>query len=143
LSLQAQILTLRKASNWREFSNDQQDKLMHLIASHRLHIPPTRIIVDSVEGNLEAQHFGSLLAKALSDATASPIGEPPGLSTCVQCIGAWVCVNENAAPTTVEDGRLIRDALEQSGVKNTKFCDDPKNSVGGSSIVKILIGPKE
>jgi hypothetical protein len=141
LALESEVLTLRAAATWREFSGSQHDSLVSLIKNLG-NAPKSKVLFDSVVGNPEAKHFGDLLAKALSDALEMPIDEPPGLSTCVQCTGVWVCVDADATEAASADGQIVRAALERAGVADAKFCTDPKNGQGGPTIVKVLVGPK-
>lgn len=137
----SELEKLRAAASWREFNKANHDKFVSLVKSLPKPIAST-VIFDSVVGNPEAKHLGDLLAKALSDALSVNIEEPRGLSTCLQCTGVWVCVNSDAAPETVENGKAIRAAFEQSGVADAKFCEDPKNAMGSQSTIKTLVGPK-
>jgi|SRR5579864_5600271 len=133
---------LEQAASWRELSRDQHDKIVALIKeSPNLH--PERVLFDSVVGNPEAQRYGNLLSAALSEGLGISISKPLGLSTCLECTGVWVCVDNDVTAETIEDGKLIRGILEASGVQGAKFCTDPKNGQGGPTVVKILVGPKE
>ena len=142
LTLESEVLKLQAAASWREFSQEGHDKLVSLMKGVP-HPPGSSLFFDSVVGNPEAKRYGSLLAKALSDAIGSPIDEPRGLSTCLECTGVWVCVNKNATAEIPEYGKAIRGALESVGVVGAQFCDDPANGQGSPTTIKIIVGPKE
>jgi hypothetical protein len=137
-----EIIALEERLAWREFLPEQHDKVVSLIAQLPKK-PTSQVVVDSVVGDPEAKRYGDLLTKALSDALNMPIEEPLGLSTCLQCTGVWICVNENATADTAQDGKIIRDVFDAVGVKGAQFCTDPRNSQGTSSTVKLIVGPKE
>jgi hypothetical protein len=140
LTLERDVLKLEAAASWREFSVTHHDRLLQLAKEHPL---SSVILFDSVLGNPEAQHYGTLLAKALTDAFKRPIESPRGLSTCLECTGVWVCVNDDAGSDTVRDAKAIEPVLKRSGVGGTKFCTDPRNGQGTPATVKVLVGPKD
>jgi Skp family chaperone for outer membrane proteins len=139
---QAETAHIKEQLAGREFTQDEHDRLVSLIRELP-HSPTSKILFDSFVGNADAKRYGGLIAKALSDAVGMPIDGPPGLSTCGECTGVWVCVNENATAETSEDGRAIRKAFELAGVSGAKFCQDPRNGQGTPTTVKVLVGPKE
>lgn len=133
---------IREAASPREFSKGQHDRLISLVK--QLPAPlSSNVVFDSVVGNAEAQRYGNHLSTALSDALGRDINMPAGLSTCLECVGVWVCVNDNATVKTSNDGKAIREVFELSGVEGAKFCTDPRNGLGTTTTVKVLIGPKE
>jgi hypothetical protein len=138
----AETARIKEAMSWREFSNAQHDRLVSL-GRGISRSPESKVLFDSVVGNPEAKRYGRLIAKALSDAIGVPIDEPLGMSTCVECTGVWVCVNESATAETLAEGKAIRGAFELAGITGAKFCTDPKNQQGTPSMVKVIVGPKE
>lgn len=125
----------------RTFSKEDHDKVVSLIKALPRPIE-SKITFDLTVGNKDAKNFGTLLAGALSDATGTTIEPPRGLSTCTECTGVWVCVNNTVTPATADDGNAIRHVFEAVGIKKVEFCNDPKNGMGGPDFVKILVGPK-
>jgi hypothetical protein len=144
LSLQSEVLKLQAAAAWRDFTKAQRDKFISLIKAHLIGVPAFTIAVDSVVGNPEARRYGAQLGSALFDALhpPKPIDGPFGLSTCLECTGVWICVNENALPGVSKDAKAIRDMLALSGVMGLKNCSDPKNGQGTPNNIKIIVGPK-
>lgn len=122
----AETARIKEQLAGREFTQDQHDRVASLIEGLPRPLAST-MLFDSAVGNGDAKRYGGLIARALSDAVGRPIDGPLGLSTCVECTGVWVCVNENATAKTSEDGRAIREAFELAGVTGAKFCRDPKN----------------
>lgn len=139
---QAETAHIREQLAGRDFTQDQHDRLVSVVKGLP-HSVTSKVIFDSAVGNLDAKRYGGLIAKALSDALGVPIDEPLGLSTCVECTGVWVCVNESATAKTAEDGKVIRQAFELAGVTGAKFCTDPRDGQGTSDTVKVIVGPKQ
>jgi hypothetical protein len=139
---QLELAKLQAQLSWREFSEAKHIELSSLIGGLARPIISV-VLFDSVVGNPEAKRYGDLIAKALSDALRVSIEGPRGLSTCLECTGVWVCVNENAVVTTSEDANAIRETFERVGVVGAKLCTDPRNGQGSPTTVKVLIGPKE
>lgn len=131
LLLQADVIKLQEAARWRDFSKSQADELVTLTHKYMVRPEPNfTVSFDSVVGNPEAKRYGDQISSALSSALRIKIEPPPGLSGCVQCSGVWVCVDDNAKPELMSDGRAIRDLLAHVGVKAAKFCTDPRDSKG-------------
>lgn len=123
--------------------SDQQREMLVSILKGLPHSPTPKVVFDSVVGSPEAKKYGGQLTKALSDSIGVHIDEPLGLSTCLECIGVWVAVNENATEETHKYGKAISEAFNRAGVIGAKFATDPRNGQGTPTTVKVIVGPKE
>lgn len=132
---------LEAAQSWRVFSPKQAAALTALIKG----CPPiatASLLFDSVVGNPEAKRYGDQISAALSKAgVSSPLSL--GLSTCLECTGVWVCVNQSARPELMNIAGTLRGFLERTGVTVAKFCLDPKNDAALTDKIRIIVGPKQ
>jgi len=140
-SAEGDLSKLKANLAWRSFAKDKADELASFVVK-RPALPGTTVVFDSVVGNAEAKKYGDELAEALSTALGMPIENPRGLSTCLECVGVWVCVNADASKNASDGGKIIRGMFEKVGVQDAKYCTDPKNGMGGPNFIKVLIGPK-